>query len=238
MKIEIDINFDFRSDTPSNKDIDAHSPTLRRYHKYLWSKDLPNGTEFELDDNTPKAYLHHKSDLGEFFLSSDAITHSYRHVKKMAHIISQVPKEKVESLYKKGCTIGAYIIFPSNKIDNKMTINGARGINAKIKDRFDLTLECVHLFYAGKTSPLSDTLHRYSNFFNLFVNFKGYVEFFLLQDLVSDDFSTVKFHLPFNSFEDNPLPDSVDKYLFYRERTIDFVAARNQRIQDNLDSKG
>jgi len=39
----IDITFDFRSDTPGypKKDPDALSPTLRRYHKLLWSKPLP-----------------------------------------------------------------------------------------------------------------------------------------------------------------------------------------------------
>ena len=63
-----------------------------------------------------------------------------------------------------------------------MTINGARGVNGKIKDRFDLTLECIRRHYTSEKSPLSDTLQRYSPFFNLFENFQGYVDFFLLQD--------------------------------------------------------
>ena len=59
----IDTNFRFRSDTPSGKDLDAFSPTLRRYHKLLWSKPLPNGFDFNLTDTTTKVYLHHKSKL-------------------------------------------------------------------------------------------------------------------------------------------------------------------------------
>ncbi len=38
----IDTSFDFRTDA-SGKDPDAYSPTLRQYHKLLWSKALPSG---------------------------------------------------------------------------------------------------------------------------------------------------------------------------------------------------
>ena len=64
----IDITFDFRSDTPGypKRDPDTVSPTLRRYHKLLCSKPLPSGVVFELVDTTPRAYLHHSSQLGEF----------------------------------------------------------------------------------------------------------------------------------------------------------------------------
>jgi len=34
-------------------------------------------------------------------------------------------------------------------------------------------------------------LDRYVDFFGLFESFQGYVEFFLLQDLVTDDYRTV-----------------------------------------------
>jgi len=233
MDTPLDINFDFYSDTPPNKDPDSYSPTLRSYHKFLWSKPLPSGALFELVDTTPYVYLHHKSELGEFFFSSDAITHSYKHVIRMSHVISQVPSEEVDLLFRCGSTIGAYIIFPANKINNKPTINGMRGISAKIKDRFDLTLESIRLFYDNQHSPLSDTFQRYSNFFNLFVDFKGYVEFFLLQDLVTEDFSSVKFHLPFNSFDDSALPDNVEKYQEYMRKTIIFIKARNLRMLES-----
>jgi len=88
MSSNIDINFDFYSDTPPKRDPDSLSPTLRKYHKILWSKTLPNGELFNLVDTNPEAYLYHKSNLGEFRLGSDAITHSYRSTKKMAHIIN------------------------------------------------------------------------------------------------------------------------------------------------------
>ena len=228
---QIDITFDIYSDTPQGKDPDTYSPTLRKYHKLLWSKPLPNGTVFELNDTVPKAYLHHHSEAGEFFLSSDAITHSYKNTKSMLPILSQLPSEYIENLFKSGSTIGSYIVFPSKRIDRKMTINGARGTSAKIKDRFDLTLECIRRHYANEQSPLGETLQRYSAFFCLFETFKGYVDFFLLQDLVLDDYSSVKFYLPFDNFERSALPQDVDEYLSYRELVLDFVSARNKRFQ-------
>ena len=74
----IDITFDFRSDTPRGKDPDTFSPTLRTYHQLLWSKPLPSGELFELDVTGPPYYLHHRSELGEFWLSSDAVVPSFR----------------------------------------------------------------------------------------------------------------------------------------------------------------
>lgn len=230
----IDINFDFYSDTPPKKDPDYHSPTLRKYHKILWSKTLPNGELFQLVDTKGKTYLYHESSLGEFYLGSDAITHSYRNTMRMAHIINQVPSEKVDTLFSCGSTIGAYIIFPSNRINNQMTINQARGVHGRIQDRFDLTLECIRLFYENKDSPLSSVFQRYVEFFNLFCNFKGYVEFFLLQDLVSTNYSSVKFHLQHKDFDESPLPQNINEYLEYRENTINFIKNRGQRIRASV----
>jgi hypothetical protein len=191
---------------------------------------LPDGSQFTLEE---KSYLYHKSRLGEFNLGSDAITHSYKNTKKLSPIVAKVP-EIAENLFNQGCKIAAYTIFPSRQINGKMTINQARGINANIKDRFDLTLECIRLFYKGETNPLSDAFNRYENFFSLFEDFKGYVEFFLFQDLVVDDSSSVKFHLPFEGFSGSPLPKSVDEYLEYAKNTEIFLNARSQRISNSI----
>lgn len=235
MKTMIDITFDFYSDTPAGKDPDSYSPTLRKYHQRLWSKNLPNGSIFSLDDNT-RSLLHHKSKLGEFFLSSDSIGHTYKYTKSMSQIIKNISSEDINTFYKKCSTIGAYIIFPSKKIDNKMTINGARGINAKIKDRFDLTLECIRRYYIKEQSPLGETLNRYSSFFDLFNNFQGYVDFFLLNDLVNEKYSSIKFFIPFESFKKNPLPSDVHEYKLYKKNMTNFISARNQRIVNDYNN--
>lgn len=73
METTIDVGFDFRTDTPPGKDADLLSPTLREYHRRLWSKQLPTGHTFTLTQGE-NAYLLHESSLGRFALSSDAIT--------------------------------------------------------------------------------------------------------------------------------------------------------------------
>ena len=147
----------------------------------------------------------------------------------MKKIVSRLSKEEVTAFYSLASTIGAYIIFPANRIKNKMTINGARGLNRQIKDRFDLTLLCIKKFYEQKDSPLDEVLKRYDNFFNLFKNFKSYVGFFLLNDLVNEDFS-IRFFLPFKNFEDNPLPEDLREYLIYKKNVENFIFKRNQRM--------
>jgi hypothetical protein len=225
----IDITFDFRSDTPPGRDPDAFSPTLRRYHQLLWSKPLPSGAPFELAVTTPRTYLHHRSELGEFWLSSDAVIPSFTRWSRMAHIIDQIPEAEREEFMRIGYTIGGMMVFPGNKVGGAMTINGARGCNARIADRFDLTVECIRRHYRGEPSPLGDTLARYADFFGLFDDFPGYLDFFLLQDLVSKS-ATVSFFTPFDDFSASPLPGTLDAYLGYRHRAIEFIESRNRRI--------
>lgn len=86
-----------------------------------------------------------------------------------------------------GSKIGAYILFPAYRVERKNTINGARGMSLKIGDRMDLTLEAIRRLYADEESPLTDVLKRYLDFFELFLDFEGYVDFWLLNDLVDDD---------------------------------------------------
>ena len=220
----IDINFNFYSDA-RGIDPDSTSPTLKKYHKILWSKPLPNGKTFELYDNKNGVYLYHKSELGEFFLGSDAITHSYKNHKRKHWLTIQIPNE-VNELFDAGSTIGGYTVFPNNRIEGKHTINQARGVNSLIDDRFDLTLECIRLFYLGQKSPLYDTLLRYKNFFYLFDNFDSYIHFFLLEDLV-DENKLIKFYLPFNDFKNRPTFSDTNKYLLYKKGVMNFIKLRN-----------
>lgn len=230
----IDINFNFYSDSKGG-DPDNTSPMLRKYHKILWSKPLPNGAFFELRDDKNGVYLYHKSELGEFFLGSDAITHSYKNHKRKRWLIEQIPNE-VNELFDAGSTIGAYIIFPNNKIDGKHTINQARGVNRLIDDRFDLTLECIRLFYLGQESPLFPTLSRYKKFFDLFDDFAGYIRFFLLDDLVDKNYN-IKFYLPFDGFRTRPTFEDVSQYLLYKNKVMNFISARNKRIENYIKQK-
>jgi len=230
----IDTTFNVFSDAKGG-DPDRTSPTLRKYHKILWSKLLPNGKLFELTDEKKGEYLYHNTDLGEFYLGSDAITHSYKNHRFKKWLTDQIPDD-VDELFNAGSTIGAYIVFPNNRVNGKHTINQARGINSLIDDRFDLTLECIRLFYSGLKSPLFDTLMRYKYFFDLFHNFKGYIDFFLLNDLV-DDNQRVKFYLPFDDFKTKPTFSGVEEYLKYKNRAMTFIKLRNVRIEMYLNQR-
>ena len=227
----IDTSFDFRDDTPPGRDPDSHSPTLRTYHRILWSKPLPDGSPFDLVETTPGVYLHHCSPRGEFFLGSDSAIPTFTREPRLADILRPVPGDGLAAFYRSSYTIGGMMVFPGNCIGRRMTINGARGFHPRIKDRFDLTVECIRRHYVGEGSPLSGTIERYSDFFALFLDFRGYAEFFLLQDLVSDDGSRVEFFLPFDDFRTSPLPGSTEAYLSYRRLAMDFIEARNARIR-------
>ena len=229
--MDIDINFNFYSDTPKGKDPDSYSSTLRSYHRILWSRELPNGSLFKLDETIPMR-LHHKSELGEFVLSSDSIAHTYSNIKSTTDIVKKIDAEELEKFVSLCSTIGGYIIFPSERINNQMTINGARGVNKKIRDRFDLTLECIRKYYKNEDSPLNETFERYKQFFNLFESFNGYVDFFLLQDLVTSDYLSIKYFVPFESFENYPLPNDIEEYKQYKYNLSNFVSSRSQRMKD------
>lgn len=223
----ISTTFNVNSDARGG-DPDRRSPTLREYHRLLWSKRLPNGKMFDLVTGRNGAYLYHHSSLGEFILGSDAITHSYRsHVRK-AWLTKQVP-DAVNELFDAASTIGGYLIFPSNRVDRQNTINQARGVHRLIDDRFDLTLECIRRFYAGSDSPLHNTLNRYTDFFMLFEDFAGYTSFFLLDDLV-DEKGHVRFYLPFDDFAAPPRFTAVEEYLTYKSGVMEFIRQRNARI--------
>lgn len=223
-----DSEFDHRSDTPEGKDPDAFSKRLRRYHRMLWSKQLPGGQVFSLEPQGSTRYLVHDSELGRFVLGSDTIATS--HPRKLATLYSQATEEQNAEFHRVGQTIGGHLVFPGVPVGGKMTINQRRGTHHEIEDRFDLTLECIKRHYAGESNPLDATLAAYSDFFGLFRDFAGYVEFFHLGDLV-DEAGEIRFFHPFSEFGPSPLPDTLESYLAYRERTLDFVRARNRRIQ-------
>lgn len=228
--IFIDTTLDLRFDA-QGKDADRYSPTMRSYHQQLWSKPLPTGTVLELKDVYPKGYLLYRSEARAIHLSSDTIIRTFTSHPRMQEVLSHIPDEERAEFSRLGYSIGGIMLFPGLQIDRKQTINQVRGMSSAIADRFDLTLEAIRRHYQHDAdSPLTAVLDRYSHFFALFENFQGYVDFFLLQDLVTDDYSEIRFFSPFTNFGSSGLIASVDEYLPYRARTLDFLNGRNARI--------
>lgn len=227
--MEIDTTLDFWRD-PNGRDPDRYDPTLRGYHQFLWSKPLPDGRPFVLTDVWPRGYLHHRSEAGEFWLASDSVMQTFTRWTAVEPLVQSFAPTYIKEFRAITSTIGGMMIFPGNTVDGKMTINGARGFHRRIADRMDLTLECVRRHYCGETSPLEGTLKRYRDFFALFGDFRGYVEFFLLQDLVTSDDLTVRFFAPFSNFTTPAVPRDVTTYAEFMRTSIAFVEARNLRI--------
>ena len=108
-------------------------------------------------------------------------------------------------------------------------MNQARGCSMRICDRWDLTLECIRRFYAGEPTPFDSALEKSRVFFESFVDFKGYVDFFLLHDCVDEKYN-VKFWLKTPLFSTMPMPKTMDEYMRWIDSQLDFVTKRNARI--------
>lgn len=234
MNIDTQFNFQAGLGNP-DRDADKYSLVLQDYHQFLWSKPLPNGKLFQLEKLNTSCLLRYKSEDKDITLSSDRAVATFTKWKRLQHIVNQIPQQKIDDFINITETIGGIIIWPSTKIDGKSTINGERGFNRKICDRLDLTIECIRRYYANEDSPLSDTFMRYDEFFRLFEDFKGYLEFFLFQDFASDDFNAVKIAIPFNNFTSSPVPATKAEYLSYMEHTANLVKARNKRIKSYVE---
>jgi hypothetical protein len=55
--------------------------------------------------------------------------------------------------------------------------------------------------------------------------------------MVTEDYAAVRLFMPFEDFTGSPLPGSVDAYRAYMHLAIEFVEARNRRI-DAADAPG
>ena len=114
----------------------------------------------ELTDGKSRYYLKWK----DFYFGSDSILVSFRHRDKNA-LLDEV-KEKVsdyksfvEKYVRDFYTIGGMIIFPQRGF----SLNCARGCHQRIRDRWDLTLECIRRYYQGEESPLYKSGSRVKN---------------------------------------------------------------------------
>ena len=232
-----DLSFDFTSDTPrywdhfwenggglglGSADPDIRSHTLKEYHKRAWCRELPNGQILELE-NDPRGYLKWNG----MRFGSDSITASFRY-ERYRHMLEQVVASMddyrgfVEDYIRGLYTMGGMIIFPRHR----NSINQVRGTNKYICDRWDLTLECIRRYYSGEDSPISWCLEQDKMFFDLFVDFKGYVDFFCLNSCVSNDYSKVDLWLDTELFVTNPLPETVDEYKSWVESQYRLVHDR------------
>lgn len=221
---------------PEGWDADRWSPLLRDAHRRLWSKRLPSGGRLELSaDLTVTA----PGSIRGLRLSSDTIATTHeRYPAVQTHGLWRALDPASRKRYDRGFyTLGGFMVFPCHQ----QSLNQRRGTCSQVSDRFDLTLECIRLFYAGVTgadrNPLGGVLLADAPFFDLFRSgtdaFESYVQFFYLQDLVADGrirwFDNAQ--VDEWQFDDTPLPQDQGTYVNYLENVLAFVTRRGNRLE-------
>ncbi len=243
MRRVFDTTFDYKTDDPrgTRPDADRDSLRLREDHELLWTKDLPSREVLpspktfkpEAPDVRRKGYLIFADPSTEEmrWYGSDAITNSYTRWLRPKSLVKAIAglDDKQRALYlNPPYTIGSSMIWPVRKI-HPYTMNRAR-VRRQIADRMDLTLECVRLHYAGEqASPLAKVIKNYEDFFALFRDFEGFVEFFHFQDLLTRD-GKVDYFLQFDDFKRHAAPATTLEYVTYRKKVLEFIDKRNGRM--------
>ena len=207
----IDIAFDFRTDA-KGRDPDPHGqPHAPPVPPALVEQATTRRGRLRSVGDDSGVYLYDRSSLGEFFLSSDSVMPTFTRWPALKPIIDQFPEQENEDFRTIAYTIGAMMVFPGKR-DRWQTDHQRRAWVQRENFRSVRPDARVHpplLLERRKPTrrnPLWPTLSRYADFFALFGDFRGYVSFFLLEDLVTDEFR-VKFFMPFDDFR----PPSVPK---------------------------
>lgn len=233
LKIERRLN----ENIPDGGDPDRDSKELKEYHRILWSSRELSSKSFKLVNGPANKLIYENGDLSIAF-TPDSITNSFYRHKRRTKIIDQYCEEDSEirnllnDYFKTDYVIGSSIIFPVsiNGISIQKTLNIKRGISRYIRDRFDLTLECIRRYYdfSNRKSPLLDDIEKNRPFFDLFHDFRTYVDFFFLNDLVDDNYNVISFTECID-FE-HAYPKDRDEYKMYLKHMMDFYISRNKRI--------
>jgi hypothetical protein len=228
-------------------DPDGYSSQLRKSHQRLWTKPLPDGQSLEVSARLWADYLRVTSIPGNWTLGSDIITSIHS---KAEPVDSQALHGFANGHVCEFSTIGGYMVFPNqiaqqvppqpNPAVRRWSINQARGMDGRISDRFDLTLEAIRLLYEGTVdlseNPIGDVLGAYRWWFDLFGQgvdgFLAYAKFFFLTPML-DPQGRVKPFAPLALGFDDALPrNDATAYRAYVAAQRAFVSRRNELISE------
>ena len=210
-----------------NVDPDSKSDSLRTCHQLLYRRDLPDGTLFDLRFDFKPKYR-----WNDILLTNDTIVTplNFRNYPLMQRMKDEPGfRGYIEDFMHRAYTIGGEIIFP---VHGPNSINPVRGKAAD--DRFDLTLLCIQRYYEGSDDLpgknglnwLLDVIRSDSAFFDAFGSFRGYVDFFFLNDLVDENYDTML-------WIDNPeRPRDREEYDLFMRNQMEFLERRNRRIAE------
>lgn len=153
-------------------DCDAKSVRLyEQMMEWLNGRTLPNGNTLNLEYKGKFSLM-----SGNISLTGDNMF--TRFCGRVPQLTESLEKKKgvnwesyQQQIIRSGWQIGGEIVFPCHR----NSLNGMRGLNRKIMDRFDLTLECIKNYYEGKGSPLSWVIEADRERFEQFVSFSGFL---------------------------------------------------------------
>lgn len=244
-------------------DPDAYSARLRGWHKVLWSKNLLGAGQLDLQS---EGHGLRDRESGAF-LKSDAAVPVWERWGEVQGFLAETQgllqgrrRGSIHDLGWRLYDMGGLILFPGYQVDRAWTINQAKGCTRiLIADRLDLTLECIRLYYElqrdltdpsaalpdgyNRINPLGSVLHRYRSFFDIFPSFDGYIDFWLLDDLVVRDEGGLCVTCllprtssgPYDFTREVALPVDKDQYCDYLVAADDFVDRRNRRMAQGAD---
>jgi hypothetical protein len=219
------------------KDVDAASPRLYCCHELLWSGELPNGENLRLvfcRESDNRFML--KDENFPLPLTSDTISRSHS---KLDNLLQSgvISKEEANGYLRASRSIGSFLIWPirGDKGNPWNTVNIVRA--RTVNDRIDLTLWHLKNCYEknwgederdelGKPIGLYKTFKLYRSWFELFKTFKGFVDFFHLQDFVNEgDYSVQLFA------ETTAIRMGSDLELKYVRWLLDKISARDEKLR-------
>ena len=233
-------------------DADGTSLRLRHYHQHLWSgrplAGCPGGqglilgaAEYGLIDSALSKDFFGNGE-GLYLASDRAMATWWNWSEPVTRTLLADPGlyGRVLAANPVLDNLGGIVMWPRRALGGP-SINQARGSarKATIADRLDLTVECIRRYYDGECdsdrNPLGPDFVRYERFFDLFADFGGYVDFWLLQDLLTEDGNGVALFLgaksrTYDFAVSSPYPDSVRAYDEYLTKAQEFVLRRNARM--------
>ena len=163
-------------------------------------------------------------------VSSDTIATSHSGYAEIRPLHAGLPDQYRNYIENTFYRMAGFIVFPVHP----QSVNQLRGW--RLRDRFDLTLECIRRHYTGEAHPLADVMTQNARFFGLFgsghTGFLRYVEFFHLQWLVVD--GSVRWFdgsLATPDLDAPRLPATADRYRAYLDSVVEFTDDRTERIR-------
>lgn len=210
-------------------DCDARSDRLyAQMMEWLNGRTLPDGTILEL---TRKGRELVTAD-GIRLSGDNMVTRFTGRIPGITDALEQKLGEDWETfqqgIIRSGWRIGAEILFPRHP----NSLNGMRGFSWQIMDRFDLTLDCIRKFYDGLPSPLTWVLESDRAWFDHFLNFRGFVDFFLLNDWIDSSYQVID-----QLGTGNVLPQTVKELEHWLFRMEELTDARCRRIEESVSSR-